>query len=181
MLDWTKIDNDKKFQQLVNELFKKEWVVFAKRPFGNPQSVIEYLGRYTHKIAISNHRILDITDKTVTFSYKDYRKESAKKEEMTLEAMEFIRRFSMHIMPSGFVRIRHYGILSSASKKITIPAIKEQLPEIKYHYVKPCKVQEYNPRLCPCCKTETMVTIEILTKRGPPVNNKILSQHKGSF
>jgi len=85
-------------KELINALFKKEWVVFAKRPFGNPQSVIEYLGRYTHKIAISNHRIKNMDQDTVTFSYKDYRK-SGQKNVMTLDGMEFIRRFSMHIFP----------------------------------------------------------------------------------
>lgn len=85
-------------KELINALFKKEWVVFAKRPFGNPQSVIEYLGRYTHKIAISNHRIKNMDQDTVTFSYKDYRK-SGQKSVMTLDGMEFIRRFSMHIFP----------------------------------------------------------------------------------
>lgn len=115
-------------QHLLNSLFRKGWVVFAKRPFGNPKSVIEYQGRYTHKIAISNHRIRIIDKNTVTFSYKDYRQVASKKE-MSLDTMEFIRRFSMHILPHGFVRIRHYGILSATSKRISIPLIQEQLPE----------------------------------------------------
>lgn len=152
---------------LVNELFKKNWVIYAKRPFGNPMCVIEYLGRYTHKIAISNHRIRKIENEKVSFSYKDYRN-GAKKHEMTLEGMEFIRRFSMHILPKGFVRIRHYGILSSTSKKTTIPEIKSQLPETTKFHPEKRKLQIYNPSLCPCCKTETMVTIEIIHQRGPP-------------
>ncbi len=101
--------------ELVNQLYKKDWVVYAKRPFGGPQTVTEYLGRYTHKIAISNHRIKNMEDGQVTFSYKDY-KQAAVHKEMTLEATEFIRRFAMHILPKGFVRIRHYGILSSTCK-----------------------------------------------------------------
>jgi len=151
---------------LVNALFKKPWVVYAKRPFGNAHSVIEYLGRYTHKIAISNHRIKSIDESGVTFTYKDYRSE-AKKCEMTLEAMEFVRRFAMHILPKGFVRIRHYGILSSTSKKITIPCIR--LQTATQVILPPQSTAEvYNPKVCKHCKTETMVTIEILTKRGPP-------------
>lgn len=155
-------------KSLVDALFKKEWVIYAKRPFGNPQSVIEYLGRYTHKIAISNHRLKAIENGKVTFIYKDYRK-GAQKQEMTLEAMEFIRRFSMHILPKGFVRIRHYGILSSTSKKGNIPVIKEQIPPAKQRGLpEPRMLQPFNPSLCPYCKTETMVTIEIIQKRGPP-------------
>jgi len=103
---------------------------------------------------------------SVTFTYKDYRSE-AKKCEMTLEAMEFVRKFAMHILPKGFVRIRHYGILSSTSKKITIPCIRLQTP--KHAIVPPPQTaQVYNPKLYKHCQTETMITIEILTKRDPP-------------
>jgi hypothetical protein len=155
-------------KNLVNALFKKEWVVYAKRPFAHASHVVEYLGRYTHKIAISNHRIKAIDEQTVTFGYKDYRHEG-KKQSMILDGMEFIRRFALHILPKGYVRIRHYGILSSTSKAITLPEIRKQLPEGKES--KPPdkrKVAAYNPLICTCCKTETMVTIQILPKRGPP-------------
>lgn len=155
-------------KNLVNELFKKDWVVYAKRPFGNSMSVIEYLGRYTHKIAISNHRIKNIENGKVTFSFKDYR-DGAKQKEMTLEAMEFIRRFSLHILPKRFVRMRHYGILSSTSKKVSIPEIKKQLPEKPIVKTEEKKIQLFNPKICPCCKTETMVTIEQFIGRGPPL------------
>ena len=97
---------------LLSSLYKQPWVVFAKKPFRSPHSVIEYLGRYTHKIAISNHRLQKLEDGKVDFTYKDYRRGSAAKT-MQLGGMEFIRRFSMHILPKGFVRIRHFGILSS--------------------------------------------------------------------
>jgi len=102
-------------QSLYDALFKKKWVVFAKRAFKTNKSVIEYLGRYTHKIAISNYRIQNISkeNKTVTFSLKDYKK-NGEKTTQTLTTKEFIRRFSMHILPRGFTRIRHFGILSSA-------------------------------------------------------------------
>lgn len=153
-------------RKILNTLYKKNWVVYAKRPFGNASNVVEYLGRYTHKIAISNHRIKSIGEHTVTFSYKDYRK-GATKHEMTLDAMEFIRRFSMHILPKGFVRIRHYGILSSTSKKEAISNIRAQTPAASI-IVPQSKAEVYNPKLCPHCKTETMITLEILPKRGPP-------------
>lgn len=170
-------DIDKK---LINDLFKTQWVVFAKRPFGNPQSVLEYLGRYTHKIAISNHRITNIDKNTVSFTYKDYRK-GGQKQEMTLDGMEFIRRFSMHILPAKFVKIRHYGILSSTSKKVNINIIKLQFPETRLQLHKPLIAEPFNPRMCPCCKTETMVTIEILTKRGPPGRQKLSLLPSKSF
>lgn len=162
-------------KQLINELFKKEWVVFAKRPFGNPKSVIEYLGRYTHKIAISNHRITGIDEKTVTFSYKDYRK-GACQSLMTLDAMEFIRRFSMHILPKGFVRIRHFGILSSTSKREKVPLIKDQLPKEALVLVELRILELYDPKRCPHCKTQTMILLEILPKRGPPTHAHLMKK-----
>ena len=85
---------------------------WAKKPFGSPKSVVEYLGRYTHKIAITNHRIKSIDDQNVAFDYKDYRAAGVKKQ-MTLSHQEFIRRFALHILPKRFVKIRHYGFLSS--------------------------------------------------------------------
>ena len=94
-------------KELISQLRKNNWVVYAKRPFKTPNNVIEYLGRYTHKIAISNHRITDVSDDKVTFSYKDYRNSGVKKT-MTLDALEFVARFSLHILPKKFVRIRHY-------------------------------------------------------------------------
>lgn len=154
-------------KQLVNALFAQKWVVYAKRPFGHPKAVLEYLGRYTHKVAISNHRIKSIEDGQVSFGYKDYR-QGGKNLHRSLEALEFIRRFTLHILPKGFVRIRHYGILSSTSKKVTLPEINLQLRQRPQPAPEPRKLKAYNPKICPCCKTETMVTIEILPKRGPP-------------
>jgi hypothetical protein len=154
-------------KQLIDQLFKKEWVVYAKRPFAHASHVIEYLGRYTHKIAISNHRLESVEYGKITFSYKDYRK-GAQKQTMTLEGMEFIRRFALHILPKGFVRIRHFGMLSSTSKPTAIPEIRNQMPVSAPKPADQRKVKPYNPLLCPCCKTETMKTIETLPRRGPP-------------
>jgi hypothetical protein len=153
--------------QLVNALYKHKWVVYAKRPFTVPQSVVEYLGRYTHKIAISNHRLKHADDKQVTFSYKDYKQGGVNKE-MTLDALEFIRRYSLHILPKGLVRIRHYGILSSTGKKEAAICIKEQLTAAETIVgIRPV-LQAYNSKECPCCKKETMHTLMQFNHRGPP-------------
>lgn len=95
-------------------LYQKDWVVYARAPFGGPHAVIEYLGRYTHKLAISNHRINSIDDEqgTVTFDYKDYTDEG-KQKQMTLSGSEFIRRFDQHILPERFCKIRTYGYLAN--------------------------------------------------------------------
>jgi Putative transposase/Transposase zinc-binding domain len=159
-----------------NALYKHHWVVYAKRPFTGPQSVIEYLGRYTHKIAISNHRLNGMDQAGVRFSYKDYRHGSVKKE-MTLDAREFIRRFSLHILPKGFVRIRHYGILSSTSKNAAGIIIKEQLPQAPTPALARPAPRPYNPNECPCCKKETMQTIMRFNRRGPPADWQQLAKN----
>jgi hypothetical protein len=148
--------------------------VYAKRPFAHPKYVIEYLGRYTHKVAISNHRLREVNDETVTFTYKDYRK-SAQQQEMMLSGVEFIRRFSMHILPKGFVRIRHYGILSSTSKAVSIPAIKAVATDQIGGRIEARVLSIYDPSQCPNCKTPTMITIELIPKRGPPA--KVVAQY----
>lgn len=103
--------------QLRGELYNNEWIVFAKPPFGGPQQVVEYLGRYTHKVAISNHRIKAIDEQSnVTFEYKDY-SDADKKKLMTLSGQEFLRRFEQHILPKGFVKIRSYGYLGNFRRK----------------------------------------------------------------
>lgn len=163
-------------------LFKTSWVVYAKRPFGGPRQVIEYLGRYTHKIAISNHRLLDITDKAVTFHYKDYR-DASKKKVMALDALEFIRRFSLHILPKGFMRIRHYGILSSSRKQKTLPAIHQQLQSVylvpeKKDWKQISTALGFNPDSCPVCKQQTMITLFSFDRRGPPDHAIIRSLKK---
>jgi hypothetical protein len=156
-------------KQFIDDLYKKDWVVYAKRPFAGPESVVEYLGRYTHKIAISNHRIKNVEEAKVTFSYKDY-KQNAITKEMTLDALEFIRRFAMHILPKGFVRIRHYGIVSSTSKMACAVNIKEQLsPPAEVKNAKPQR-EIYNPLQCPKCKKDAMLTLLRFNRRGPPVD-----------
>lgn len=146
-------------------LYDKKWVVYAKRPFGNPEQVVEYLGRYTHKIAISNHRIQNVEAETVTFSYKDYKTGGSKKL-MTLTHAEFIRRFSLHIMPRRFVRIRHYGILSSTWKRGKLRLLQSQLSGKLLIPVTKTK----KARICPCCKTGHLQIILQFGPRGPPAN-----------
>ncbi len=163
-------------KELLRSLYKHNWVVYAKRPFTGVQSVVEYLARYTHKIAISNQRIQNIEAGKVSFAYKDYKHGSVKKE-MTLQATEFIRRFSLHVLPKGFVRIRHYGICSSSAKQKSALVIKAQLPV----GVKPSSDDNkvtpaaYNPKQCPCCKKETMQTVMRFNRRGPPADWKELA------
>jgi len=111
-------------------VFSKKWVIYAKQSFFIPKFVIEYLGRYTHKIAISNHRIknIDYPKRTVAFSAKNYRK-GGQKHDIILKTFDFIKRFSLHILPKGFTRIRHFGILSSSWKKIKLPELQKLLNE----------------------------------------------------
>ena len=152
------------------DLFKTNWVVYAKRPFGGPQQVIEYLGRYTHKIAISNHRITAIDNDTVSFTYKDYR-ESAKCKSMTLPAAEFIRRFAMHILPRGFVRIRHYGLLSNKIKESALSQIRGQLGQVNPVIITNEIIQINDlpaGYTCPCCKKGIMIRVLDFDFRGPP-------------
>lgn len=163
-------------QSILNACFKKNWVVFAKQPFSGVGSVVEYLGRYTHKIAISNHRISNINedDNTVTFRYKDYR-DNAKSKSLTLASMEFVRRFSMHILPKRFVRIRHFGFLSSTSKIKAIPKVRGQLPPKPTTPIT-TMAKEYNPLQCPCCKQNTMVRLLLFDQRGPPQHWKVFAK-----
>ncbi|WP_156825894.1 IS91 family transposase [Lewinella cohaerens] len=106
--------------------YNQAWVVYAKAPFRTPKTVVEYLGRYTHKVAISNHRITDIGDQHVRFRYKDYR-QNGKQKIMQLKGTEFLRRFCLHILPQGFRRMRHYGILSNARKTEALAAARQCL------------------------------------------------------
>ncbi|MFT6244821.1 MAG: hypothetical protein ACJA0U_002777 [Salibacteraceae bacterium] len=111
-------------QPIAKPVMSKDCVVYAKRPFFDPKQVIEYLGRYTHKIAVSNHHLGSIDNDQITFEYKDYGAAGIKKT-MPLSAVEFIRRFSMHILPPGFTRMRHYVILAGKNKEIDLNKAKE--------------------------------------------------------
>ena len=145
-------------------LFSKPWVIYAKRPFQHPKAVVEYLGRYTHKIAISNHRITSLDNGQVTFRYKDYRK-GAQKLQMTLSDQEFIRRFSQHILPKGLVRIRHYGFLSSNWKKDKLPDLQRMMG-LRIAADEP--TEPVPRRTCGECGVGTRQTMHMFFGRAPP-------------
>lgn len=108
---------------LFKALFLKEWVVYAKPPFAGPKQVLSYLGRYTHRVAISNNRILQVDDKQITFSWRDYKQDN-KLIVTSIRGSDFLKRFCMHILPAGFTRIRHYGFLSSAAKTKALEVLR---------------------------------------------------------
>ncbi len=114
------------FQQFLRSLFRRDWVVYAKRPFGGSEHVLHYLARYTHRVAISDHRLLSFADGNVSFRWKDYA-HGNKQRKMTLTAHEFLRRFLLHILPSGFVRIRHFGFLANHDRQQRVSVCRQLL------------------------------------------------------
>lgn len=156
-------------KQLFNLLYQKDWVVYAKAPFGSPHAVIEYLGRYTHKVAISNHRISSINDEqaTVAFDYKDYA-DDGKQKQMTLACSEFIRRFEQHILPERFCKIRTYGYLANRNRHQRINEVlnKMKLPLHKGLIKIPLQtrmLEQFGIDIdeCPCCKNKTLKLVNI--------------------
>ena len=151
------LENPASYNSLIQEMYNKDWVVYCKEPFKNADSVIQYLGRYTHRVAISNERILNITETEVTFKWRDY-KDNNKIKEMTVSIEEFIRRFLLHILPPKFMKIRYYGILGNRNKRkkllkckiLTRTKIykKKKLPTLEI--LKQTLGKDFN--LCPCCK-----------------------------
>jgi len=116
------------FAAFLAPLWAKDWFVYAKPPFAGPEAVLAYLSRYTHRVAIANSRLISLDEKGVTFRYKDYRRNGRERQRtMTLEPGEFIRRFLLHVLPKGFHRIRHYGLLASATRKANIVRARELL------------------------------------------------------
>jgi hypothetical protein len=116
----------KAFQRLIDQLYAKSWVVYSKRPFGGPQQVFDYLGRYTHRVAISNHRLISMEDGQVRFTYRD-RTDRNQRKIMCLKADEFLGRFLLHVLPPRFMRIRHCGFLANRNKKAALPACRQCL------------------------------------------------------
>lgn len=169
----------------IQAAWEHDWVVYTKEPFASPASVVEYLGRYTHKIAISNHRLLAINDQGITFRWRDYRNNQQKI--MTLDGIEFLRRFCQHILPSGFVRIRYYGLLSATRKEdfrnlqigMGIPPSPVNKKKNRKTWKEICRdYLKFDPDLCPHCKTGRMILLERFTPlRGPPLQYlKTISQ-----
>ena len=166
--------NDKPWEQRLAALRKKKWVVFAKRPFSSPHKVLDYLGRYTHRVALSNDRILSVENGQVSFSYRD-RKDKDRKKTLTLDAQEFIRRFLLHVIPEGFMRIRHFGFLANRAKKQNLSRCREllglnpALPEIPDRSTQDLLLELTGIDIsrCPNCKKGTMVIVAELPKLRP--------------
>ncbi len=186
----------KKLRKLIKEkqlkgkepkgLYDKDWVVYAKQAFGGPGKVISYLGRYTHRTAISNDRILQVGKVKVTFSWKDYNKNYAR-QTTTLDGEDFLRLFCMHILPPGFTRIRHYGFLSNASKRKSLAIIRANL-KAKPKSVSSKKTWQQivfermgiKPGVCKCCGGK-MLIVQVIPNRfrkktRPPPNNREIAQ-----
>jgi hypothetical protein len=151
-----------------------EWVVYSKRPFGGPEEVLRYLARYTHRVAISNRRLVALDDNSVTFKWKDYRIEGHERyKSMTLDTHEFIRRFLMHVLPSGFHRIRYYGLLASSVRADNIARAREMLavPLIPIDAIKATATKPDEPKTpdhpCPCCGGR-MIIIETFERGCQP-------------
>ena len=146
------------FKTLLNQLYDRDWVVYCKPPFKSPHHVLEYLGRYTHRVAISNNRLVKIEEGKVTFRWRDYRDKS-KKKLMTVEGHEFIRRFLMHVLPYRFVKIRHFGILSNRNRQSKLFKCKMLTESILYSVPTKLtraelllKLTGRDMTLCPCCQ-----------------------------
>jgi len=123
------LENPENFQTLLNSCYKKSWYTYCKEPFSGPLAVIEYLGRYTHRVAISNNRIVSTNENSVTIKVKDY-KDNCKERLLTLSGSEFIRRFLMHILPKGFVKLRHFGILGNRNKKTKLELCRKLIKSV---------------------------------------------------
>jgi hypothetical protein len=156
------------FLRHLSPVRKKRWVVYAKPPFAGPEAVLAYLSRYTHRVAISNSRLLRFDENGVTFRYKDYRRDGAERQQvMTLATDEFIRRFLLHVLPRGFHRIRHYGLLAGATRKAHLERARQLLavapPAADEAPVEPSDVRPP----CPCCGGQ-MIIIETFERRYQP-------------
>jgi hypothetical protein len=161
------------FECQLDEAVKKDWVVYAKRPFGGPDRVLKYLARYTHRVAISNQRLVELRDGRVSFRYKDYSAGQQSKV-MTLSTPEFIRRFLMHTLPNGFVRIRYYGFLANRDRHeqlnrcrrlLGAPTLPRQAAA-EVHLPaddSPCP----SPKTCPICGSRSLVIIDAVPAIGP--------------
>jgi hypothetical protein len=150
----------------VKKAGEKNWIIYAKKPFGSPQTVLDYLGRYTHRVALSNDRILQVENGKVILSYRD-RKDGDRKKIMTLDAQEFIRRFLLHVLPDGFMRIRHFGFLANRSKKQALAHCRRllnlapALPQSPGLSAKDLLLKTTGIDLsrCPCCQNGTMIIV----------------------
>ena len=155
----------KHFHRFVRQLFRQDWVVYAKPPFGGPEYVLQYLARYTHRVAISNHRLISLADGKVTFRWKDYA-HGNKKRKMAVTTDEFLRRFLLHVLPRGFVRIRHFGFLSALRRRKSIALCRRLLAQAIPRPRSPTQTATPTATTwpCPCCGG-AMIIMEKLTAR----------------
>jgi len=166
------LSDPKSFARYVAPLKSSGWVVYAKPPFGGPDRVLEYLGRYTHRVAISNDRLKELKDGQVSFAYKDYKDEQRQKQ-MTLSADEFLRRFLLHVLPDHFQRIRHYGLLGNRHRAENLARCRELLampapvpPPARDYRERWQQLTGHDPLQCPKCQKGTMVRIAVLPIGG---------------
>lgn len=160
------------FLRYLSPVRSRRWVVYAKPPFAGPKAVLAYLSRYTHRVAISNRRLLAFDERGVTFRYKDYRRDTAHQQQvMMLDTDEFIRRFMLHVLPRGFHHIRHYGLLASSRRKVSLARARDLLNVIPTPAPEVPEAEPVTPPPCPCCGGP-MVVIQIIPRwfkpRGPP-------------
>lgn len=159
--------NEKEFSTFIKTLKDKNWVVYCKKPFAGPEQVLDYIGRYTHRVAISNNRIINVENGNVAFAYRDRRNNDTLKT-MTLKAEEFIRRFLLHVLPDGFMRIRHFGFLANRYKKENIKQcrellnVAEQIPATAEKTTQEVMLEltGIDIELCPCCKKGHMRIVD---------------------
>ena len=156
--DLAPLADTRAFDAELAPLRRSKWVVYAKRPFAGPKAVLAYLARYTHRVAISNFRLIALDEEGVTFKWKDYRiKGRDRLKTMTLDAAEFIRRFLLHVLPSGFHRIRHYGLFAGTVRARNIERVRQLLaapkaPPESAHAEADSESEDVSPlRRCPCC------------------------------
>jgi hypothetical protein len=179
------LDNPERFAGWIDELRGTDWVVYAKPPFGGPQQVLKYLARYTHRVAISNRRLVGMDDQTVSFQWKDYANGNVSKV-MTVDGVEFVRRFLQHVLPTGFVRIRHFGFLANRCRDEKLARCRALLgtpaagvptagprdeppPEVVRagNIDSDTGVAIKSPRCCPACETGRMVVVEKIHRPTP--------------
>jgi Putative transposase/Transposase zinc-binding domain len=144
------------FRQFLRRLFTNDWVVYAKPPFGGPEHVLRYLARYTHRVAISNHRLIDFKDDRVSFLWRDYA-HGGKQKVMTVAAHEFLRRFVLHVLPGGLVRVRHFGLFANRNRSATLARCRVLMGATMRTYP-----QEKLTRRCPAC-SGVMLVVERLS------------------
>jgi hypothetical protein len=161
--DLASLHDGEHFAEMIQALRKKRWITYAKPPFGSPEQVLAYLGRYTHRVAIANSRLVCADDASVTFRWRDYRHGNAS-QNMTLDAHEFIRRFLLHCLPDGFHRIRHYGFLANGIRRARLALIQQLLDEAspepeRCKAVPPVRQRvPFDSSACPCCGGTLRVT-----------------------